>query len=190
MKREWEKLFTEPSNMTTISAPQAFHSIVLKSLHDNNRHLGVDKTYALVCDRFFWPCMKLDVVTYCKTCERCIKRKTLPQRAAPLSHIQSSGPLDLLCIDFLSIELHSRNVCNMLVVTDHFTRYAQAFPTKDQRAITVARTLWERYFIHYDLPSRIHSDQGRDFESRLVKEMLTTLGVTKSPTRRPTTREI
>lgn len=194
LKREWAKLTIKDGVLyrtvkqsdqrlrRQLVLPKQFQSFVLKSLHDNNGHLGVDKTYALVCDRFFWPCMKLEVDTYCKTCERCIKRKTLPQRAAPLSHIRSSGPMDLVCIDFLSIEPDSRNVCNVLVVTDHFTRYAQAFPTKDQRATTVAKTLWEKYFIHYGLPTRVHSDQGRDFESQLVKEMLTMLGVKKSRT--------
>lgn len=90
--------------------------------------------------------------------------------------------MDLVCIDFLSIEADSRNVCNVLVVTDHYTRYAQAFPTRDQKASTVAKTLWEKYFIHYGLPTRIHSDQGRDFESQLVADMLAMLGVKKSRT--------
>lgn len=52
---------------------------------------------------------------------------------------------------------------------------------RDQKAITVARTLWEKCFIHYGLPACIHSDQGRDFESQLVK-MLTMLGIRKSRT--------
>lgn len=193
-KREWDKLSVEQELLyrtlklsdgrirKQLVLPKQFHSFVLNSLHDQTGHLGCDKTYALVRDRFFWPRMKVDVESHCKTCERCIKRKTLPQKAAPLSHMHSSGPLDLVCIDFLSIEPDSRNVCNVLVVTDHFTRYAQAFPTRDQKAITVAKTLWERYFIHYGLPARIHSDQGRDFESQLVKEMLTMLGVKKSRT--------
>ncbi|KAL7866135.1 hypothetical protein SRHO_G00113820 [Serrasalmus rhombeus] len=194
LKREWDKLSVEKGllyrNIRLVDQrkrqqlvlPKQFHNIVLKSLHDDNAHLGFDKTYALVRDRFFWPRMKLEVEAYCQTCDRCIKRKTLPQRAAPLSHLSSSGPMDLVCIDFLSIEPDCQNICNVLVVTDHFTRYAQAFPTKDQKAVTVAKTLWEKYFIHYGLPTRIHSDQGRDFESRLIHEMLTMLGVKKSRT--------
>ncbi|XP_060799313.1 retrovirus-related Pol polyprotein from transposon opus isoform X1 [Neoarius graeffei] len=193
LKKEWAKLSIDKGLLyrtvkqggqcvRQLVLPKQFHGLVFKLLHDDSGHLGFDKSYSLVRDRFYWPRMKLDAEKYCKTCERCIKRKTLPQRAAPLSHIQSSGPMDLVCIDFLSIEPDSRNVCNVLVVTDHFTRYAQAFPTKDQTAVTVARTLWERYFIHYGLPTRIHSDQGRDFESRLVTEMLTMLGVKKSRT--------
>ena len=182
-KREWNKLSIEKGllfstikqgdqRVRQLVLPKEFHGLILKLLHDDIGHLGFEKSYSFVRDRFYWPQMKLDVEKYCRTYERCIKRKTLPQRAAPLSHMQSSGPLDLVCIDFLSLEPDSRNVCNVLVVTDHFTRYAQAFPTNDQTAVTVAKTLWENYFIHYGLPTRIHSDQGRDFESRLVTEML------------------
>ncbi len=78
---------------------------------------------------------------YFQTCARCVKRKTLPKRVAPLSHLSSSGPMDLVCMDFLSIEPDSKNICNVLVITDHYTRYAQAFPTKDQKASTVAKVL-------------------------------------------------
>lgn len=154
----------------------------MKSLHDDSGHLGLDKTYGLIKDRFYWPRMKSEIEDYCKSCVRCIKRKTLPKRVAPLSHLQSDGPLDLVCMDFLSIEPDSNNTENVLVITDHYTRYAQAFPTKDQKASTVAKVLLEKYFVHYGLPKRMHSDQGRDFESRLVHEVLSSLGVEKSRT--------
>lgn len=42
--------------------------------------------------------------------------------------------------------------------------------------------LWEKYFIHYGLPHRIHSDQGQDFERKLIKELLQLLNVRKSRT--------
>lgn len=60
--------------------------------------------------------------------------------------------------------------------------YSQAFPTKDQKALTVTKVLFEKFFVHYGLPARIHSDQGRDFESKLIKELLTLLGIRKSRT--------
>lgn len=99
-----------------------------------------------------------------------------------MNQIISQGPLDLVCIDFLSLEPDSQGHANILVVTDHFTRYAQAFPAKDQKATTVAKILCERYFVHYGLPARIHSDQGRDFESSLIQDLLKMLGIRKSRT--------
>lgn len=88
--------------------------------------------------------------------------------------------MDLVCIDFLSMEPNSKGISSVLVVTDHFTLYAQAFPTRNQKALTVAKVLVEKYFVHYGLPSRIHSNQGRDFKSRLIRELLNILGVRKS----------
>lgn len=192
--KEWGKLkirdgvlyrVSKPQNKSLsqqLVLPQKYRETVLKSLHDQSGHLGFDKTYGLVRARFYWARMKTNVEKYCKTCARCIKRKTLPQTAAVLSHMTSEGPMDLVCMDFLSVEPDSKNLANVLVITDHYTRYAQAFPTKDQKATTVAKVLWENYFVHYGLPKRIHSDQGRDFESRLIHELLGMLGVKKSRT--------
>ncbi|CAI5660481.1 unnamed protein product [Oreochromis niloticus] len=162
--------------------PDRYRTSVMRSLHDDCGHLGVEKTTELLKDRFYWPRMNADVDQYIKTCGRCVSRKTLPQWSSPLSQITSKGPLDLVCIDFLQIEPDNKGVANVLVVTDHYTRYAQAFPTKDQKSVTVAKVLWEKYFVHYGLPARIHSDQGRDFESRLIKELLSMLGIRKSRT--------
>ncbi|KAL7857415.1 hypothetical protein SRHO_G00163140 [Serrasalmus rhombeus] len=58
----------------------------------------------------------------------------------------------------------------------------KAYPTRDQKAPTVAKVLLEKFFVHYGLPARIHSDQGWDFEGRLIKELLDLLGIKKSRT--------
>lgn len=192
--REWDRLTIRQGVMYRVTSPpdkphrsqlvlpEKYRKMVMTSLHDDCGHLGSEKTYGLIKGRFYWPRMKSDVEEYCKCCMRCIKRKTLPKKAAPLSHLQSDGPLDLVCMDFLSIEPDSSNTGNVLVITDHYTRYAQAFPTKDQKASTVAKVLMEKYFVHYGLPKRMHSDQGRNFESRLIHEVLSTLGIEKSRT--------
>lgn len=126
--------------------------------------------------------MSMQVEEYIRNCGECVTHKTPIQRTAPLHQIVSHGPMDLVCMDFLSMEPDSKGISNVLVVTDHFTRYAQAFPTKSQKDHVVAQVLIEIYFIHYGLPSRIHSDQGRDFESRLIRELLTLMGICKSRT--------
>ncbi|MGH0116826.1 UNVERIFIED_CONTAM: hypothetical protein FKN15_019215 [Acipenser sinensis] len=191
--REWDKLVLKggvlyrvvkdpPQQLQQLVLPQEYREVVLKAMHDDSGHLGVDKILDQVRQRFYWPHQRKDIEIYCKNCLRCIARKTLPKKSAPLVNIQSQGPMELVCMDFLSLESDSKGISNILVITDHFTRYAQAFPTKDQRACTVAKVLWEKYFVHYGWPARIHSDQGRDFESRVIKELLQLLGVKKSRT--------
>ena len=78
--------------------------------------------------------------------------------------------MELVHLDYLCLEPCKGNLENVLVVTDHFTRYAQAFPTKTQTAQTTAKVLWDNYICHYGFPEKIISDQGRNFESDLIKE--------------------
>ena len=84
--------------------------------------------------------------------------------------------MELVCMDFLSIEADSRNTKDMLGITDHFTKYAVAIPTKEQKACTVAKRLWKQFFVHYGFPERLHSGQCRDFESHTIKELCAITG--------------
>ena len=70
-------------------------------------------------------------------------------------------PLELVEMDFLTVEPGKigKDV-NILVVTDHFTHYEQAFITLSKTARVVAQTLWDKLFIHYGLLGKIVSDQG------------------------------
>ena len=71
---------------------------------------------------------------------------------------------------------------NILVITNHFTRYAQAFPTRNQLATTTAKILFDNFIVHYGFSARLNSDQGRNFESKVIKELCKLAGVQKSRT--------
>lgn len=160
-----------------IVVPNCLRERAFQGVHDETGHMGIERTLELARARFYWPKMAQYVEEKCKTCERCIRRKSRAQKAAKLVNIKVSGPLELICIDFLSLEPDSRDIRNILVITDHFTKYAQAYPTRDQTAKTVAIMLWENFICHYGFPRRIHSDQGACFESELVTELCKLSGV-------------
>ena len=65
---------------------------------------------------------------------------------------------------------------------DHFTRWCEVFPTKDQTAHTVTDILVSRVFSRFGPPQIIHSDQGRNFESVLMHEVCQIMGTHKSRT--------
>ena len=143
----------------------------MEACHDEVGHLGIERTTSLLKDRFFWPGMEDDIEEYIKTCPRCLKFKAILERAE-LNIIDVTRPLELVHIDFLTIEAPKKDKdVNILVVTDHFTRYAQAFVTRSQTVPVVANTLWEKFFVHYGFPEKILSDQGRNFESNLIAEL-------------------
>lgn len=162
--------------------PDSLKQKVLHSLHDTAGHQGQHRTLSLVRQRFFWSGMERDVVNYVQSCQRCIVGKTPePHSRAPLKNIVTSEPMELVCIDFWTAEQGSKSV-DVLVVTDHFSKLAHAFPCRNQTAKQVARRLWNDFFLIYGFPRRIHSDQGANFESKLIRELLEMAGVQKSHT--------
>ena len=77
---------------------------------------------------------------YINSCPRCLRRKSQPDQA-PLLNIEASQPLELINLDYLKIEPSKGNIENALVITDHFTRHARAFPSKTQTALATAKLL-------------------------------------------------
>ena len=73
--------------------------------------------------------------------------------------------MELIPLDFLMLggKAGDTKSVNILVVTDHFTMYAQAYITPKQTAIVVACTLWENFLVHYGWPGKILTDQGKSF---------------------------
>lgn len=154
--------------------PKEYCSDVLKHLHDDLGHIRIDCTLDLVWNRFYWPKMTLDIEYKIRTCGLCIRKKALPGKPAPLMNITTNHPLQLVCMDILTLKPDHSNTKDMFV-----TKYALAIPTPDQKAKTVAKCLWEQFICYYGYPERLHSNQGPDFESHLIKKLCDIAGVRK-----------
>ena len=80
----------------------------------------------------------------------------------------------MIHLDYLKIEPSKGNIENVLVITDHFTRYALAFPSKTQTALATAKLLWNNFILHYGFPSK-----GKIFETELIENLCQLAGVQK-----------
>ena len=85
-------------------------------------------------------------------------------------------------MDFLSREMSAGRYERILVITDHFTRFAHAIPSKNQTAKNTAKFLFDQFVCHYGFTSRLHCDHGRNFESQVIKELCEIARIDKSRT--------
>ena len=162
--------------------PAKLREDMFKAYHEDLEHQGRDRTLSLMKRRLYWPGMDWLVESKIKQCGRCIRRKILPTRAADPVNIISTAPMEVVCIDYHTIEPSTGGIENVLIIMDHFTRYAQAIPTRNQTAHTTARLLYENFFVHYGFPARLHSDQGANIESKLIKSLCDFIGMKETGT--------
>jgi len=108
------------------------------------------------------------------------------QRAAytasrKITKVITCAPLDIVAVDILSglPQTTDGSKC-ILVLTDYFTKWACAFALPDSEASTCMRAMYDGFFAHFGLPRQLHSDLGRNFESKLFHELCQLVGTTKS----------
>ena len=85
--------------------------------------------------------------------------------------IVATHPLVLMHLNYMCLEPGKGKEENVLVVTDHFTQYNQAYVSQSQMAQTTAKVFWDNLIIHYGLPEKILLDLGRNFETELITNL-------------------
>ena len=190
-KREWNNLVLQKGilyrrarpresdeTLLQLVLPPAYREVALKACHNEVGHLGLEHMLDLMCDRFFWHRMAVQVKEHIGKCRPCLAFKAR-QPKAPLENIVVTHPLELVHLHFLCLEPGKGQEENVLVITDHFTTYAQAYVTRTQMAQTMVKTLWDKFIVHYGLPKKILTDQGCNFEGQLVADLCKLMGVQK-----------
>uniref|UniRef100_A0AAQ4Q030 Gypsy retrotransposon integrase-like protein 1 n=1 Tax=Gasterosteus aculeatus aculeatus TaxID=481459 RepID=A0AAQ4Q030_GASAC len=155
---------------------------VWQKYHEAAGHPGIERTLANIRRCFYWPRMEEEVQGFHSGCVVCSLKKDKIEAKAPLNPIVVSYPLEVVALDFLSLGRPMDAYQNILVMTDMFTRYAWAVPTRDQTAKTTVRAIWSHVIQTFGCPGRFHSDMGPNFESTLMQQLCAMYGVTKSRT--------
>ena len=127
-------------------------------------HLGPAKTFSFLERRLWWPGMRTAVREHICVCRRCLHFKT-PPSLAPLQPITASFPMQLVHLDYLKIEGSDDAYRSILVVTNHFSGFAQAHLVRNESAAATARILDQHLFDLFGYPEVILTDQGASFRS-------------------------
>lgn len=162
--------------------PQSLQREAFTCCHDKMGHFGTEKTLKTLQINYYWAHMAADVQKWYSECPPCILRKRPGTSAVGLTPIAASYPLELVTMDFLSLEAAVGGFQNIMVLTDHFTKFAWAAATRDQTAVTTVRVMWQQVIQYFGCPSRFHSDQGPNFEAAVVKQLCELYGCKKSHT--------
>ena len=93
-----------------------------------------------------------------------------------MENIMGTHPLELVHINYLSLQPGKGKQENILVVTDHFTHYAQAYATWSQTTQTMAKVHLDNFIVHNGILEKILSDHGRNFESDLIADLCKLMG--------------
>ena len=184
-------LYVKPSGnqkqaKSRLVAPPHIRTLILEYLHTHRTagHLGIKKTQDNVRRRFWWPGLKKDVARWCRVCEQCQRRNLRNGRKKRLlQHEPVGAPMERMAMDILTFkeETDQGNTC-VLVISDYFTKWVEAFAMPNHTAITVADVLVTEVFTRIGLPLVLHSDQGQEFQSQLMEELYKLLEIGRTRT--------
>ncbi|GFW21947.1 retrovirus-related Pol polyprotein from transposon 412 [Trichonephila clavipes] len=142
------------------------------------------KTLHRVRERFFWGKVRADVEQWCKSCDACSARKG-PKicRRGKLHRYNVGAPFEHIAFDILGpLPRTASGNKYLLVVMDYFTKWPEVYPIPDQEAPTVAEAVVQHWISRYGVPLQLHSDQGRNFVSAVLKGVCELHGIDKTKT--------
>lgn len=163
--------------------PLSLQQSAISQSHDvpTAGHQGIAKTLQRLQGSAYWVGMAQDVAKYVKQCSVCQQAKLPTPTPAPLTNVPIGGPWQMLAADILEVSVSRRNNRYLLVVMDYFTKWAEAVPLQDQIAASISAAVI-KICCSFGIPDVLHSDQGRNFESQLFRDVLTAFEIQKSRT--------
>lgn len=141
---------------------------IIKKIHEL-AHLGFEKTYQAVIEKYFWPRMSGDILRFCKACIICKQSKTdninpNPPCGKPK---MCNRPWEMISVDFLGPYTRSRSGNTYaFVVTDIFSKFTLIQVMRDAKTSAVTTFLENNVFLLFGVPAVVISDNGPQFRAK------------------------
>ena len=164
-----------------IVVPAKLRKEILERFHNHKLagHQGIEKTLAIIKNKYFWPKMARDIRIHITNCLVCARRKVAGTCKAPLQPMPVAEYVwQRMAIDIVGpVPVSNKGNNNILVMMEYATRFVIAVPLKDTKAQTVARKFIKHVINAEGIPSELLTDQGKNFQSDTMKELCKQLGV-------------
>ena len=165
-----------------IVVPCSLQELFLKLAHEDSGHQGIDRTMSKLSGMAYWIGMRKRVADQCKFCVKCQMCKAPAPKPAPLQPVLATRPWEMVAVDVLKVPVSTNGNRYLLVAQDYFSKWPFAMAMPDQTAERIVRILRDEVFTLVGPPQKLHSDQGRNFESRIIADLCKAFGVKKSHT--------
>ena len=163
------------SSKLRLLAPKTIHEELIHQAHAgfSGGHMGRRRTLEQVRRRAYWAGWSKDVRRYVHSCPECASYKRgRPPQQGPLQHMLTGEPWERIGVDITGPHPKSRNgYVYILTMVDYFSKWAHAFPLRNQEATTIAKILIDKVFAYFGTPLQILTDRGRNFQSEVFNEM-------------------
>ena len=171
---------SDPDNepVLRLYIPEHLQALVIEQYHDQNGHMGIDKTYDNIRRKYYWPNLYKHLYKYISTCVTC-QRRNLQKVKSPLQDTEIPPyPFAKVSVD-LSGPYPTTLSGNKYIVSfmDIFSGWPEAFPVPDKSASTVAHLLLEEIIPRYSCPLALLSDNGGEFVNKILKEVVETQNI-------------
>lgn len=163
---KWPSRVNNDELIKQIVLPTNLRKHAIKKMHIT--HLGIDKTYLLTTEKYWWPQIYADVRNYVLSCDACCKVK--PSHQTKIQYGEAFIPKKVNQIISIDICGQFRNGKYILSLIDQFSRRIELFIINNIKTSTIVdKIIW--YMNTFGKIDQIVSDRGKQFVSQIYEEI-------------------
>lgn len=172
-----DELICETStNSVRPFVPESFRKQIFSEVH-NMAHPGIRSTVKQIKKGYFWPNMGRDCAGWSRSCIPCQRAKVYRHTAVPVGNFEIPRErFSHVHLDLVGPLPSNKGYRYLLSCVDRYTRWTELYPIRDISAETVANAFIFIWVSRFGVPNKITTDQGRQFESGLFKDLSKLMG--------------